>query len=431
METLAVSVRSMIRSMYPWHNLATHSRLKNVSWQCYYRQYNTSQHYTRQYFSILKNGDGLWPQVRHQRQMLVNLSVNNPCSRYFHISSPKCGLPPVLLLFLRPMSKFVAILFGRSLRMWWKKLPANKKLFMLEAFRRHRYFFLGLAAPVGGGLYYFYVTHLEVDPITKRERFIAFSDDHMKAMAKIEQEAILSKFEGHVLPSSHPVYRDVAKVAMHILKCNMDIDRIRNIDWSLVVIDSMNDKNAFVLPNGTIFIFTGMLAVCSSIDQLGVIVAHEVAHVLLSHMAEQMSRLHFHELLMIVPIVALWAIFPDAVAMFSQWLSNFFVNTLVHLPFSRSLESEADEVGLQLAAKACLDVREASAFWEKMKLITDSESEEVIEFLSTHPAFDTRKKFLDSKVPEALKLRDECKCPALSPIDPRTMIKMGIARKTL
>ncbi|XP_049845709.1 metalloendopeptidase OMA1, mitochondrial-like [Schistocerca gregaria] len=431
MEIVAVSFKSLIKSMYPCHSLVPHNRLGNVSWQCYYRKYNTSQHYIRQYYPVLRNGGVLCPQVKSQRQTFVHFSVNNAGNRYLHTSSPKCALPPALLLFLRPLSKFAAILFGRSLRMWWKKLPADKRLFMLEAFRSHRYLLLGLGASIGGGICYFYITHLEVDPLTKRERFIAFSDDQMKAMAKIEQEAMLSKFHGCVLPASHPVYKEVAKVAMHILESNMDIDKVKHTNWSLIVINSIDDKNAFVLPNGTIFIFTGMLTVCNSIDQLGIIISHEVAHVLLSHMAEQMSRLHLHELLMIVPIIILWALFPDGVAMFSQWLSNLFVNTLVHLPFSRSVESEADEVGLQLAAKACLDVREASAFWEKMKSLSDSESEEVIEFLSTHPAYDTRKKFLDSKVPEAMKLREKCNCPALSPLDPRTIIKTEISRKIL
>jgi hypothetical protein len=97
------------------------------------------------------------------------------------------------------------------------------------------------------------------------------------------------------------------------------------------------------------------------------------------------------------------------------------------------LETEADIVGLELAAKACFDVRETSAFWHKMAIIDSVEgmtisSDEIkipgnAEFLSTHPSHKTRYTYLDSLMEEAIKIREKCNCPRLPKHDPRVTIE--------
>ena len=93
---------------------------------------------------------------------------------------------------------------------------------------------------------------------------------------------------------------------------------------------------------------------------------------------------------------------------------------LFELPFSRQMETEADEVGLKLAAKACIDIREAPLFWAKMKLESEmtSEAGEIPEFTSTHPTHEHREQMLASMVPDLLKLRTSCKCYKLPDLDP-------------
>ena len=84
------------------------------------------------------------------------------------------------------------------------------------------------------------------------------------------------------------------------------------------------------------------------------------------------------------------------------------------------MESEADEVGLKLAAKACIDIREAPLFWAKMKLLSEltSEENEILEFFSTHPSHEHRENTLASMVPDLLKLRTSCRCYKLCDVDP-------------
>ncbi len=114
-----------------------------------------------------------------------------------------------------------------------------------------------------------------------------------------------------------------------------------------------------------------------------------------------MSHAHLIDLIFICIIGALWTLLPtDATAAITTGISRFIMGLFFDTPYSRMLETEADIVGLELAAKACFDVRETSAFWHKMAIIDSVEgmtisSDEIkipgnAEFLSTHPSHHTR-----------------------------------------
>ncbi len=82
------------------------------------------------------------------------------------------------------------------------------------------------------------------------------------------------------------------------------------------------------------------------------------------------------------------------------------LDVVLELPFSREMESEADSVGLTLAARACVDVREAPAFWGRMAVLDAAPDEAVPELLSTHPAHHTRRENLIAWMPEAVRIRE-------------------------
>jgi len=84
------------------------------------------------------------------------------------------------------------------------------------------------------------------------------------------------------------------------------------------------------------------------------------------------------------------------------------VNIIYNLPFSRVLENEADEVGLKLAAKACIDIyiREAVVFWATMRTLTEMHTlPPKLPWISTHPAHGDREKNLNETITKALELR--------------------------
>lgn len=111
------------------------------------------------------------------------------------------------------------------------------------------------------------------------------------------------------------------------------------------------------------------------------------------------------------------------------------MDLIIDRPYSRMLETEADIVGLELAAKACFDVRETSAFWDKMSFVEQIEGVKISpervqvpstpsnEFLLTHPSHETRSQYLDSIMDEAIKLREKSGCPRLSSHDPRAFVE--------
>ncbi|KAG2461503.1 OMA1 Metalloendopeptidase, partial [Polypterus senegalus] len=106
----------------------------------------------------------------------------------------------------------------------------------------------------------------------------------------------------------------------------------------------------------------------------------------------------------------------------SPLVNAFVLPFLFNRPYSRKLEVEADKVGLQLAAKACADVRAGSVFWHQMDLSEVLTGKPTVpEWLSTHPSHVSRAEQLDRLIPEALKLRESCDCPALPDQDPRTV----------
>ncbi|CDQ92793.1 unnamed protein product, partial [Oncorhynchus mykiss] len=96
-------------------------------------------------------------------------------------------------------------------------------------------------------------------------------------------------------------------------------------------------------------------------------------------------------------------------------------------PYSRKLEAEADQVGLQLAAKACADVRAGPVFWQQMEISDQLRGEPTVpEWLSTHPSHRNRVTQLDRLIPQYLELRESCSCPALPATDPRAVFAQSV-----
>ena len=93
----------------------------------------------------------------------------------------------------------------------------------------------------------------------------------------------------------------------------------------------------------------------------------------------------------------------------------------------RVIESEADKVGLLLAARACVDVRQSVSFWKRMDETdknrpgSPSMAEQLftIEYFRTHPTHEKTWHSFEGQLESALMLRDECQCPALGPLPPK------------
>lgn len=135
-----------------------------------------------------------------------------------------------------------------------------------------------------------------------------------------------------------------------------------------------------------------------------------------------------------------WTLLPtDFIAAAGTALSRFVLRVMFDTPYSKLLESEADEVGLILAAKACFDVREAAAFWKKMEIIEHARESDMglgnaemkvnIDFLNTHPSHEKRFEHLNKIMPESIQCRIDKGCPPLPRVDPRD--KIEVLKKSL
>ncbi|ODM98402.1 Metalloendopeptidase OMA1, mitochondrial [Orchesella cincta] len=311
----------------------------------------------------------------------VNLCQPQRC---FRTTPRRDALPPFVVMLLGRLAKLVAMLLGRTVRRWWQKLPPEGRAVYAKKVRRNRYIISGLLGATAFGSYVYYDSHVQETPFTNRKRFLAFTNAQIFEMAKLELETLLQLNEGRIIPARQgsAVYRRIVRVAQQLLNANQDLSQIHDLEWTVTVVEDDSQMNAFVLPCGSIFVFSGLLKLCDSDDQLGIILGHEMAHAVMGHGAEKASFVHFMDLMFIIPLAALWALLPtDITAAVAHWITSKTSEILMDLPHSRFIEEEADEVGLVLAAKACFDIREAPVVWAKMGLLGKDDIS--IEWLST------------------------------------------------
>ncbi|XP_016898654.1 metalloendopeptidase OMA1, mitochondrial isoform X2 [Cynoglossus semilaevis] len=316
--------------------------------------------------------------------LLRSARVQTRCG-HFHTSAALSALPPPLLwLVLKPLQKLIAIILGRSIRKWWAALPDNRRHLVREWAWLHRWHLtagLAFAVVIAALLL---LTHLDESPLTGRIRLLVFSRENYMELAALTSEAYMEEFADLLLPVTDHRHVVVERVVQHLAQRNKDISEVSDVAWSVHVVQSPN-TNAFVLPNGKVFMFTGMLDAVTDVHQLTVVLGHEMAHAILGH--------------------------------------SFMFNR----PYSRKLEAEADKIGLQLAAKACADVRAGPVFWRQMEIREQLTGQPSLpEWLSTHPSHRNRFTQMDSLIPEALVLRERCVCPALPASDPRVIFSRSV-----
>ncbi|GIY96418.1 metalloendopeptidase OMA1, mitochondrial [Caerostris extrusa] len=253
---------------------------------------------------------------------------------------------------------------------------------------------------------------------------MAFNPKQIEQINRFELDMLMQNFGSKLLPHNHPTTIRVQNVVRRIIAANADIKEFEGKEFGVSVVDS-SVENAFVIPLGHVFVFSGMLNLCSNDDQLGTVLSHEIAHCILNHGAENVSFAHLLDMISIVIIAAIWAVIPiDSFSVLMHWLYQKSIKIFLELPYSRKTEMEADYVGLQLAAKSCFDVRESSAFWCKMAFLTKTFGNgPEIEFLSTHPSHEKRSESLDNIMDQAVQLRTLCGCPKLTWRDPRLHVE--------
>ena len=170
-----------------------------------------------------------------------------------------------------------------------------------------------------------------------------------------------------------------------------------SFDWNVAVLES-DEANAFCLPGGKMAVYTGLLPVTQNDDAMAVVMGHEIAHALLRHGSQRMEQQKLVQMGQLAAGVAVGNMDPQQQQMVMAALGAGTQYGLV-LPYGRKHETQADEVGLMLAAAACYDVEEAIPLWERMSQIGGGQRPP--EFASTHPDPANRIAHLRELMPKA------------------------------
>ncbi|PWW71859.1 hypothetical protein C7212DRAFT_287477 [Tuber magnatum] len=246
------------------------------------------------------------------------------------------------------------------------------------------------AVILGGGT--FYVYNLETVPVSGRLRFNFFNTEMEAQMAQQAYAEVKESYRGQILSSYHPTTRYVKRVMDRLVP----VSGLEDLKWEVFVIKDNSIKNAFVIPGGKVFVFSGILGICGGEDGLAAIMSHEIAHTVAHHASETMSK----------SFLAIAALFLLSVV---SGTNTSFLGNIMDLTLLRpgSRRQEADYIGLMMMAEACYDPSGAVGLWERMEKAQEFETPQ---FLSTHPSHKSRIRNIKEWMPEALQKLENSEC---------------------
>lgn len=252
----------------------------------------------------------------------------------------------------------------------------------------------------------------QTDPYTgEKAHYGATAQEEIQLGAQAYQQVLGdARSQGALLPPDAQVSRQIREIAERLIakvpEVTADLAEMnqqqaptayQDFQWDVSVIQS-DDANAFVLPGGKIAVYTGLLPIAENQDALAVVMGHEIAHALLRHGSQRIAQQKLVQMGQMAAGIAVGGMDPQQQQALMAALGAGAQYGLI-LPYGRNHETQADEVGLMLAAAACFDPRAAVPLWERMSQLGDGERPP--EFASTHPDPANRIQTLQSLMPVA------------------------------
>jgi predicted Zn-dependent protease len=218
------------------------------------------------------------------------------------------------------------------------------------------------------------------------------SADQIEQAAGQQYRSMLQQASGQKAlgPQNHPQVQRLRAIADRLVPFTLDCNpRARDWKWEVNLIGSQ-DLNAFCMPGGKIVFYWGILAKLQlDDDEVAMIMGHEIAHALLEHARERMGK----------TVVTRGAIELGAALLGLGDAGRTLAGMggqLLTLKFSRDDESEADALGLVVAARAGYNPRAGITLWQKMLAANKGAPPQ---WLSTHPSGDSRIKEMTARMP--------------------------------
>ena len=255
---------------------------------------------------------------------------------------------------------------------------------------------------------FYWFSNRSVDPYTGETVLIdkSISPEDEKALGLQAYQEILQ--QEPALDRDAEVSRQVREIAQRLIakvpqvedalaaENGMKATHIESaFDWDVNVIPS-DQVNAFCLPGGKIAVYTGLIPVAENADAMAVVMGHEISHALLRHGAQRMSEQKLAQIGQMA----------GAMSGMDQQQMQAVMSVYGYgraLPYARKQETQADEMGLMLAAAACYDPQASVPLWERMQKASGGAGQP--EFASTHPDPGTRIENLQALMPKAMQYR--------------------------
>src|SRR5687768_12674426 len=257
---------------------------------------------------------------------------------------------------------------------------------------------------------YYWFSNQTVDPYTGEKAIIDknLSVEDEEALGLQAYQEILSQ-ERPIDPNSQ-MARQVREIAQRLIARTDDVEGAlaaehgqqpqyisRGFEWDVNVIQS-DQANAFRLPGGKMAVYTGLVPVAQNADAMAIVMGHEIAHALLRHGAQRMAQQKVGQIVQMGGAMS-------GMDAGQQQMVMAAMGYGVLLPYARSHETQADYVGLMLAAAACFNPQEAVPLWQRMSELSGGGGQP--EFASTHPNPGTRIQNLEALMPKAMEFRQK------------------------
>jgi predicted Zn-dependent protease len=242
----------------------------------------------------------------------------------------------------------------------------------------------------------------QTNPISGRSQLMLVSEDAAISASKEAYVAMLKPIEDKGKLDNNPATRArvvgiTEKLVAQAIKYRPETEQWQ---WSVHVIDDPKTVNAWCMAGGRMAIYTGLIEQLNATDdEIAQVMGHEIGHALLSHTAEKMSR----AMAMQAGIGVVSA--TQSGSQYGQLAvqgAALAAAVAIELPNSREAESEADRIGIELAAKAGYNPNAAVSLWEKMGKVGGGDGKSSFDFLSTHPAPVKRMQALSELVPKMM-----------------------------
>ncbi|WAM56191.1 M48 family metallopeptidase [Vreelandella venusta] len=243
---------------------------------------------------------------------------------------------------------------------------------------------------------------------TGRSQLLLLSDDQLNQMGR-QAFAQYQRDIPTAGQASHRYVQCITDAIVEVLPAEQ-----RNLDWQIRVFES-EQPNAFALPGGYMGVNTGMLNIATNQNQLASVVGHEIGHVIANHANERASTKSATSLGLSVLASTSGMQTPGGQQLMG--ILGMGAEYGIALPFSRSHESEADVIGLQLMAQAGFDPRESVTVWENMQAASGGGAPPA--WMSTHPSEGQRIEGLQANMNNALASYEQARNSGRTPNCPR------------